>query len=230
MYEVLGPLPVMFVRLLALFAAILLGSCSVERTSVPVDSAVATKPAPDRFFINFTPIRHLYCGEFTGTGSIIDQDRVLTANHVVGAVKECRDEDSDTVGQVIYQNPALDIAVIQFPVAHLPKRRMQYNCKGFEPGKIYYAIGWQNGTELVVNRVEGTKVFDNRADHSSGTLFNHVALVRGYIIPGMSGGPIVDEKGVMVGTNQATNHDGRSWARPITDTYLCDDLKTRDTR
>lgn len=211
----------MFARLLALLAAIMLTTCTVERTSDPVDSVVETSSSVDRFFINLEPVRHLYCGNSTGTGSLIGSDRVLTAAHVTGTVRECRDDASKTMGQVIYVNSDLDIAVVQFPVAQLPTRTMRYSCKGFREKKTYYAIGWQNGTELVINRVVGTKIIDDRSDKKSGTLFNHVAMVRGYIIPGMSGGPIVDEDGVMVGTNQATNHDGRAWSRPISDTYLC---------
>jgi S1-C subfamily serine protease len=193
-----------------------------ESTRKTAFSTRETISAPAPSFINLETVRHLYCGDFTGTGSIIDQDRILTANHVTAALAECRDASTGEMGKVVYRNPDLDISVIQFPVGKLPQPRMRYSCQGFVDGHIYYSIGWQNGTQLVVNRITGTDVISDRKDHKSGTMFNHVTLVLGTIIPGMSGGPIIDEAGVMVGTNQATNHDGRSWSRPISDTYLCD--------
>jgi S1-C subfamily serine protease len=176
----------------------------------------------DQFFINLTAVRHIVCPAVgSGTGEIIDTDTILTANHVTKNAGTCMDDATGVAGEVIYSNADLDISVMRFPAGTLPSSKMKIDCSGFRKGRTYYAIGWQRGTDLIVNRVIGTEEFGMLIDRKTNTLFNRVALVRGNIIPGMSGGPIVDEHGVLVGTNQATNKGGIGWSRELRDTYLC---------
>lgn len=152
---------------------------------------------------------------------MLGRDQVFTAAHVaVGTT--CTDVASGSEGRVVYRDPALDIATVQFPAQTLPEKiHLRYSCEGFEAGKTYYAIGYRRGRELVITRLTAAPLYDDRSDPKSGTEFNHVRLLNGDITPGMSGGPIVDERGVMVGTNQAMNYGGVGWSREIKDTYLC---------
>lgn len=53
----------------------------------------------------------------------------------------------------------------------------------------------------------------------------HVGLreLKGVLIPGMSGGPVVDEDGTIIGINNVTNFGiwNKAWSRELKDTILC---------
>ncbi len=204
---------------------------AVSTTTPPL--AQTEEPAPTQLkvrdpMISFAAIRHITCGDGTGTGSIIKADLVLTAAHVVDANKTCIDSMTGAIGTVVVQDTPSDFAILKFPEGSLPERFIRMSCEGFKEGQTYYSYGWMFGQEFVVQRLLGTGytapvIF---IDDGKQMLLN-LQVVQGVIIPGMSGGPIVDADGNMVGTNQVTDYDGITnlgnlgGSRAVADTFFC---------
>ncbi len=177
--------------------------------------------------ISFAAIRHITCGDGTGTGSIIQADTVLTAAHVVDENVTCIDTMSGAIGTVVAKDDASDLALLKFPVKSLPERFIRMSCEGFRAGQTYYSYGWMFGQEFVVQRLIGTGYIAPLIYTHDGKALANIQIVQGVIIPGMSGGPIVDIDGNMVGTNQVTDWDGVTnmgelgGSRSISETNFC---------
>ena len=89
------------------------------------------------------------------------------------------------------------------------------DCGGFVKGKRYLAIGYARGLpNLYTVELTGT----GQTDSGESVLTGMVP-----VIPGMSGGPVIDEEtGRVVGTTNMENfEEGLSWSVPLSSTPLC---------
>lgn len=174
----------------------------------PVPSEEASPPGP--FFLTLDLIQQIVCGTWTGTGSRIDSDLVLTAAHVAS-------HDDCTIGgqpaRVEYINGGLDIAVMRI-ASPAPTARMVISCAKPKPGGTYFAVGYAFGRVFAVQRYVGT---GGKAPGSGQAIFQGLAF------GGMSGGPMVDENGQIIGVVTQRNSSGTALtsARLLKDTYLC---------
>lgn len=107
-----------------------------------------------------------------------------------------------------------------FAILHLEKRPgkgLAIDCQGFKRGRIYLAIGHARGLD-----VQTTIPLVATGDTDDG-----FAVLRGIwtVIPGQSGGPIIDrETGKVVGTvNVYVPHMGLSGSIPLSETSVCAD-------
>lgn len=180
-------------------------------------AAPAPEAVPSDYFIPISLVRQLKCDNgngsgVTGTGSYIDRDLVLTAHHVTGN-RSCSIDGTPV--QVVYSNADLDISVVRTP--DVSEARMTTSCTAPRAGEEYFAIGFANGRDFVVQRftATGTAVPARSRD------FHGMNVFRGASYHGMSGGPVIDRDGNIVGTLNAGNERSVMLSRSLSETYLC---------
>ena len=175
--------------------------------------------APSGTMVNFKTIRRIMCSSYTGTGVVIGEGTMITAAHVIQPTDICVDQESGQIGVVVYKDFSADVATVKFS-KKLFSEKMEISCKGFKKGGRYFAIGYEHGESLVINRMVGSGVTEQVLTVEGGN-YPQMSMLFGRIIPGMSGGPIVDDKGRMVGMNNATDSQMRGWSRSMRDTKYC---------
>lgn len=191
------------------------------------------QPYKPKVFVNFSLVRRLYCGTpgednwGRGTGVVISQTTIMTAAHVLTGTT-CIDEANGVTVTPFYEDELHDIAFARLEQGEFT-RWFRLSCDGFRGGRDYSAIGYQFGRDLVETRLTATFGFTTDDSHNDdGRSSPHLRVLEGDIYKGMSGGPIVDEDGVVVGINTATDHNGFGFSRELRDTILCDSRHSDD--
>jgi len=132
----------------------------------------------------------------------------LSVNHVT-KIGTC-EIDGKPIGHV-WASPTSDFSMID----GTPGPSLKIDCGGFVKGKTYLAIGYARGAPFL------TTV----ALQATGQKANGFAVLVGIftMIPGQSGGPLIDaETGKVVGTNNVYNMEqGWSGSVPLSDTPVC---------
>lgn len=216
--------------LLMLCAAPALKSLVAPSSQAPDPAKVETRlPYKPRVFINFSLVRRLYCGTpglknwGRGTAVVISENTLMTAAHVVVGTT-CFDEATGARVSTFYRDDLHDIAFASIEGGTYT-RWFKLSCEGYRGGREYSAIGYQFGRDLVETRLTATFAFTSdtsTTNQDDGQVrAPHLRLLEGDIYKGMSGGPIVDEDGVVVGLNTATDHNGVGFSRELRDTILC---------
>ena len=184
----------------------------------PAAAAVVPLPArstsadPSGYFIPLNLVEKIECGPYIGTGARIDTSTVITAQHVVNA-GHCKASGSAAVD--INDEPGHDFTTLR--ATNPSDMRIAISCEGYVEGREYFAVGYAFGDDFVVQHLTGT---GGRVRHGK---FAGLAILHGNTFPGMSGGPVVDINGAVVGIVNAgpTNGYSLSLSRPLADTYLC---------
>ena len=184
------------------FLALLLGAAPA-----PTNEAI---PSP---FIELDTVKRIVCETVVGSGVRIDGNLVLTADRVV-AGRACTIDDVPV--ELVHEDGARDIAIVRTAAAS--SIRVPLTCAGFATGFSYFAVGFAHGRKLVVQRLHGTDGIEIRDEALRG-----LSQLRGLVFPGMSGGPIVDEAGQVVGIVSAGNGSGLTLSRALNQTKLCRD-------
>lgn len=178
-----------------------------------------------RATINFTNIRLLQCVDAAGntargTAFFINKDTLVTAAHVVEN-RMCVDAVTLATVTEEYLSREKDFALMKttdIAIFDIP----EITCEGYKTGERYDAVGYAGGVRLLLNRLTATKDFTADDHDIRGEPAGHLRILDGDVISGMSGGPIFDQDGKVVGINSATNHLlGIGMSRSLSDTILC---------
>lgn len=187
-------------RALAVAAALLVPS-PVASASLPL---VVVRPGA---------IEQVICygkGEiWAGTAFRIGNGLGLSVNHVTSTGGTC------IIGgepmNLAYKSPTYDFSELLMSDGPY----LQVDCGGFVKGRKYLSVGYARGLpELYTVELTAT----GETNQNESTLTGMVPIV-----PGMSGGPVLDEEtGKVVGTNNMESfEDGLSWSVPLSVTPLC---------
>lgn len=149
-----------------------------------------------------------------GTAFRITPDLYLSVNHVTK-------HQGCTIGglpiTVKYADPVGDFSIVQAPLR--VEGGIPISCKGYTNGEYYYAIGFADGlpwSQAVTIHADwlATLLYGDKLQN----VFKGIETV----IPGMSGGPVLNAQGQVVGVINAYNGYGMSWSRALRDTVICE--------
>lgn len=159
-------------------------------------------------------VKQVVCSDARGTAFKVGPNKYLSVNHVT-ARSGCAIEGKPIF--VTHADPGGDFSILS--VDDPSPGGIEISCEGFRPKEWYYSVGFARGDPWSV-------VISIKASE----LPTVPGLLRGwsgfqgieFVIPGMSGGVVMDLQGRAVGTVNAYNPIfGLSWSRPLSETALC---------
>lgn len=173
-------------------------------------------PTTSAFIADLETVVRVVCSAgATGTGFYVGDGFVITANHVVAGSQSC------TIGGELaligYMDEVNDVAVL---ITENKKLKNTYTCDPYRRGELYYAVGWANGEQFIFKAMVGSGENIKKIDLPPllGT-----AVLFGEFFEGMSGGPVFDSRGAVVGVvNGVSRIDSNvSMSREMKDTRFC---------
>ena len=181
-------------------------------------------PAEARPVLDMRAVRLVACGEATGSGALIGKGRLLTAWHVA-ARGSCAVDGRPA--RLLLKDERRDIAVLG---VDLKGPRLKVSCRGFRRGH-HLAAGYAFGSRLVLHGFEyrgEAGAIGEEAEGKTRPRGDAFPRLDGLAFPGMSGGPVVDLEGRLVGVVNGSNvmsipHPllGSALFRPLSQTELC---------
>lgn len=173
-------------------------------------ASTSSAPPPEYIAFQNVPGVHLIdCTEGSGTAFRIGPHHLLSAAHVT-AMHGCAIDGAPAT--VIQQDGARDFAQID---ANVPGPGLKVSCEGYRAGEWVWAVGYAHGAPFqtaIALYATYLKAGDGKR-----------VLIGPYtVIPGMSGGPIMNARGEVVGIVNAFIPDTEiSFSRELKDTDLC---------
>lgn len=173
--------------------------------------AAPTVPAPDMMTFEQYPLVHrMDCDEGKGTAFRVGENHWMSVAHVT-ALHGC-EIDGNPV-KVTEQDSRNDFS--RADTATGVPNGLKINCHGFIPGHWYWAAGFAGGKAYQTDLA----VYATFAKSADG---KRVLIGEYHFIPGMSGGPVMDSDGAVVGTvNAYLPGTAISLSRELKDTSAC---------
>ncbi len=172
------------------------------------------------------------CGGIVfGSGFPIGPNLVLTNAHVVAGTQgtTVRTPTGRTLGaRVILFDPNRDVAILSVPRLGATPLAMAAAARGTAGAAIGYPGG---GNEVVVPAVvDGEVQAEGRDIYSQNPVIRHIWIMEADVKPGNSGGPLVDQNGLLLGVVFAasTSQPGQSYA--LTDAEVQPDIAAAEGR
>lgn len=157
----------------------------------------------------------IYSGRHgAGAGILADGGLVLTNAHVVRHNRKLRvvlDDDREYEGQLIAQNPEIDLALLRIPKNGYQTAVFSSNLP--RPGEIVFAYGHPWGMRNILTAGVLSSIT------SAKTPKRQVTLLRSdlQLAPGNSGGPLLNAAGEVVGLNAMIFGGDQSLAIAVTE-------------
>lgn len=209
-----------------LLLALVLGACSQPQEAV-ADAAIPKANPPT---LNLNYVIKIQCTDTTkdksgvGTAFYIGNGQFITAAHVANFNTVCIDPYSGLDMPVTKVDEKHDISLIQMPTVLTPwaEKGMQIDCGGFDKDEFYYSIGWAAGQALLVNKLTPVKGYTDEEFTADNTKRPGMKIFDGLLIQGMSGGPVTNTDGKVVGINNVTGYFYTSaYSYELKNTFLC---------
>lgn len=168
---------------------------------------VSTSAKPD--YTHRPLIHRVDCDDSRGTAFRVGPTRFISVAHVTDGVNCTIDGHRFTH----VDDPGLDFSVIEVPT-YRRGGAFRINCGGFKVGEYVFASGYAKGLpwqQTVTLRATGQVIEGLRLLWGAPT-----------VIPGMSGGPLMNAQGEVVGTvNRYSPWMPMSWSQPLSETSVC---------
>jgi hypothetical protein len=205
--------------MLLLLAALFLAS---PMPPVPKEAIARTFPT-----VNLSAIRMIACEGYTGSGYLIGDDILATDLHVADG-EGCYDVASLQPLTMYKKDPKKDFALMTGKLPNMPY--IKYSCERYKKGQTYTAYGisgYLTGSYIFrAVTVKSTGKYESFAWEDGGNS-SRISVYQGVTVPGMSGGPIVDERGYAHGNVVGGQKDrwgipnGKGYSYELADTFLC---------
>lgn len=160
-------------------------------------AAVIARTAP-----SVVRVQGLGCGGIVnGSGWVLSPNRVVTNAHVVAGVinPKVYDDNGTHDAKVVAFDAKADIAVLA--TSHLAGRPLTLNTDFLAPGATALVIGYPGGGPQRTNAAIVLEQVDalGRDIYARNKTVRNVYILQTTIIPGNSGGPLLDAEGRVVG-------------------------------
>lgn len=138
-----------------------------------------------------------------GSGFVYAPDRVMTNAHVVAGMDEpfvqIRGTGEAYKARVVYIDTDIDVAVLYVPGLGAPT--VDFAAREAERGDDAVVAGFPGGGRLTATaaRVRGIITARGTNIYDSGTVVREVYAIRGEVVPGNSGGPLLSPTGEVYG-------------------------------
>lgn len=159
-----------------------------------------------------------HSGTFFGSGAFITDRVILTCYH---NIRGSKDVDAKNGAGVLYTDvkilltsPKLDLALLKVEDEVVPYHRfLTVSDTNFKPKGVVHSVGY-NPSDDAICRYEGTLTGKSYGEKGlRGAVYHgHSAKV----VQGMSGGPLLDNRGRVVGVNVSAGRDGEGLATNLT--------------
>lgn len=206
---------------------------SISTTPVMIPDTISFGPAPT---VNLSAIRLIWCespkGPTFGTGWMVNQNILVTAKHVVNE-KECKDIKTGNSLTKVREDSEHDLVLMtgEFPTL---TNYIRYSCDGYKKDEEYSAYGYSDVGEDrgIIFRMDNLIATDELTGDNfivEGTKMPGMRLLRGYTVPGMSGGPYMKD-GVTYGITNVVEvgysilgivYKNYAYSYELKDTILC---------
>jgi S1-C subfamily serine protease len=140
--------------------------------------------------------------QIEGTGFVFAPQHVMTNAHVVAGVQQPGVEvgGRQLAAQVVLFNPALDIAVLYVPNLNRPPLRLQTTPAGKSDDSAVIAGYPEDGPyHTVAARIRDRQDAKAPDIYSRGSVVRDIFALRGTVLPGNSGGPLLSTTGTVYG-------------------------------
>lgn len=177
--------------------------------------------------VNLSAVRYIWCHNpkkadpnmgWTGSGSIVGKGIVLTALHVADG-DHCYDIASERPLTLYASDKKHDLAFMRGDLPATPVIKM--SCQPYKKGQTYIAYGVSNYMRpdplfrmnvLVANKHRDVTLEDGSTDKGIETF-------TGPVVPGMSGGPVVDLDGYVHGVVSIGDQDELGFPTKFSGSY-----------
>lgn len=155
-------------------------------------------------------VEGLGCGGLVeGSGFVVGSDLIATDAHVVAGIKHpyVVDANGTHSASLIWFDPNLDFAVLQ--VSNLAGHALVFNTAIVPTNTVTGALGYPGGGSFNVSPAVVLDEFDatGRNIYGQGSTDRSVYEIKSNIIPGNSGGPLIETNGDVIGVVFAASTD-----------------------
>lgn len=184
------------------FPQVFIGNEPSPKTSINLPDLGKFKSAVANDQDSVVKIQGLGCGGIVeGSGFIIAPNLIATNAHVVAGIKKPYVENinGSHLSKIIYFNPSLDFAILK--TTNLPNKPLNIDYSSQPDGTPGVALGYPGGGPLKTSAAAILSQFNavGRNIYGSGTTTRTIYELRADVIPGNSGGPLIEQDGRVMG-------------------------------
>jgi S1-C subfamily serine protease len=184
------------------FPQVFIGSEPIPRGDVHLPALGQLEPAVNKDKLSVVKIEGQGCGGIVeGSGFVVGKNFVATNAHVVAGINQpfVQDANGSHHGTVVWFDPDLDLAILR--VSDLAGSPLQINTATAPSGTAAAALGYPGGGGFTAGPAAVLDEFQasGRNIYGQKQTLRSVYEVRADIIPGNSGGPLINQSGQVIG-------------------------------
>ena len=199
------------------FPQVFIGSEPIPRGNVHLPSLGELESAVNRDKDSVVKLAGTGCGGIVeGTGFVVGPGLVGTNAHVVAGITRpfVQDSNGNHSGSVISFDPNLDFAVLR--VSNLAGKPLPMASQPAKSGTAAAVVGYPGGGAFTAGPAAVLDSFtaSGRNIYGRGSTDREIYEIRADVIPGNSGGPLIDKSGTVIGVifAQSTTYDHVGYA------------------
>lgn len=199
------------------FPQVFIGDGPTPRTDINLPALGEMRPAVEATRDSVVKIEGEGCGGIVdGSGFVASNGFVATNAHVIAGIKSpyVKDVNGSRRATPVWFNPDMDFAVLRVSgLAGAPLQLTSGSSPAGTPGAV---LGYPNGGNFNVSLAAILDQFiaSGRNIYDRGHIERDVYEIKANVVPGNSGGPLINKEGKVMGVifAQSTSHAGVGYA------------------